>query len=102
MFRWLSGLFGGKPRSGQWPRVRREHLRRFPTCAACGRSKDIEVHHVVPFSVAPDRELEPSNLLSLCADPCHLVFGHLLNFRSHNPTVRTDAAVYLDKVRNRP
>lgn len=87
-------------RSGQWPRVRRAHLKREPACVACGRADDLEVHHVVPYHLAPDRELDPDNLVTLCASPCHLVFGHLLDFRQrHNPQVREDAARYLARLR---
>jgi len=96
MFGWLlrrsDDLFG---RSGSWPRVRREHLAKEPACIACGRSRDVEVHHVVPYHEHPERELDPENLVTLCASPCHLVFGHLLDFRSRsNKFVREDAAAY--------
>lgn len=88
-------LFAGQPRSGSWPRVRREHLEREPACAACGRRKDLEVHHIIPFHERPDLELDDGNLVTLCADPCHLVFGHLLDYRRRsNPLVREDAARY--------
>ena len=36
----------------------------------------------------------------LCADPCHLVFGHVLNFRRSNPYVREDAERYRERIRN--
>lgn len=75
-------------RSGKWPRVRAEHLASHPACWACGkRGSGLEVHHIVPVSVDPSRELDPSNCLTLCADPCHLVHGHLMNFRRHDPDV---------------
>lgn len=105
MLGWLRRLtesFTGAPRSGQWPRVRKEHLRRFPTCAACGRSKDMEVHHVEPFSVAPDRELDPTNLVTLCAEPCHQLFGHCRDWRRSNRFVREDAAAFLHRMRTEP
>lgn len=92
-------------RSGSWPRVRREHLRREPVCAACGRSKDLEVHHVVPYHERPELELDDGtngldgNLVTLCADPCHFVFGHLLDWRRSNPSVRADAERYLARMR---
>ncbi|NBX82458.1 HNH endonuclease [bacterium] len=92
-------LFGAG-RSGKWPRVRREHLEREPTCVACGRSRDLEVHHIVPFHDRPELELDPENLITLCADPCHLVFGHVLNFRRSNPYVREDAERYRERIRN--
>lgn len=105
MFSWLKHLadtFGSKPRSRDWPRVRREHLRGEPACAACGRNRDVEVHHIIPFSVDPSLELDRSNLVTLCADPCHLLFGHLLNFRRFNPHVRQDAAAFLRRMRSEP
>jgi hypothetical protein len=104
MFGWLrDSLFGaGKPRSGSWPRVRREHLKKEPSCVACGRSRDLEVHHVRPFHDHPELELDDGNLVTVCGDPCHFVFGHLLNWRQCNPHVREDAAAYrrrIDEVR---
>jgi 5-methylcytosine-specific restriction endonuclease McrA len=96
MFGWLrrtADLFGA-PRSGAWPRVRREHLAEHPACAACGRAREVEVHHVIPFHDQPELELDATNLVTLCADPCHFVHGHLLNWKRSNPHVRSDAAQY--------
>lgn len=101
MLGWLrrqaDDVFG---RSGSWARVRREHLEREPACVACGRSRDLEVHHVLPYHAHPERELDPTNLITLCADPCHLVFGHLLDYRRRfNPSVREDAERYRQRMR---
>ena len=52
--------------------------------------------------VDPSLELASDNLLTLCADPCHLVFGHLLNFKSWNLHAVKDAARFLEAVQNRP
>ena len=89
-------------RSPEWINVRKEHLRNHGTCAACGRDKKLEVHHIKPVHLFSELELDPSNLVTLCADPCHLIFGHLMNFKSYNKTVSEDSSVYLDKVKNRP
>jgi 5-methylcytosine-specific restriction protein A len=97
MFRWITAAFGS-PRSGSWPRVRREHLAKQPACAACGRRREVEVHHVVPFHEKPELELAPENLVTLCADPCHLVHGHLLDWKRSNPFVREDAARYRSRL----
>ena len=102
MFGWLGSWaerFTGAPRSGRWPRVRREHLAREPECIACGRDKSLEVHHVVPFASRPELELDPGNLVTMCADPCHFVFGHCLNWSRSNPHVREDAARYRARMR---
>ncbi len=47
-------------RSPHWPAVRAAHLRRFPTCAACGTFKGVQVHHVRPFWLFPALELDPA------------------------------------------
>ena len=89
-------------RSPKWGSVRKEHLKDNPVCAACGRSKKLEVHHIVPVHMDPNRELDPSNLVTLCDDPCHIVFGHLMNYKSWNKDVIEDCSVYLNKVKNKP
>ena len=81
-------------RSSKWRKVRNEHLKQHPTCAACGRSKDLAVHHVIPVSFDPNKELDPNNLLTLCQSPCHIVFGHLMNYKCYNPEVRQFCSSY--------
>lgn len=96
-------LFLQQPkRSPLWPKVRKDHLSKNPFCAACGSKKDLEVHHIEPFSINPDRELDPSNLITLCSKYCHFSIGHLMDYNSWNINVIEDARVYLDKVTNRP
>lgn len=89
-------------RSPKWANIRKQHLEEHPSCAACGRDKKLEVHHIKPVHINPDLELDPENLLTLCADPCHIIFGHLMNFKSYNNEVVRDCSVYLRKVKNRP
>lgn len=89
-------------RSPKWTSVRKEHLKNYPNCAACGKNKNLEVHHIEPVHINPDRELDPGNLITLCSDPCHIVFGHLLDFKSWNKDVIQDTGVYYNKVKNKP
>jgi 5-methylcytosine-specific restriction protein A len=89
-------------RSYKWTEVRKNHLKDNPTCIACGRDKKLEVHHKIPVHLNPELELDPANLVTLCADPCHLLFGHLMNYKSYNKLVIEDSSVYLSKVKNRP
>ena len=94
-------------RSSQWPSVRKAHLEDFPTCAVCGGTKDLEVHHIRPFHLHPDLELNPNNLVTLCESKkagvnCHLWFGHLGNFKSFNKMVLADSLTWLMKFKNRP
>ena len=82
------------PRSPRWNRMRRIWLRHSPKCAACGGRLFHQVHHVVPFHIDPARELDVTNLITLCMRPsrsCHLKIGHNGNWQSWNPNVRADA-----------
>jgi 5-methylcytosine-specific restriction protein A len=89
-------------RSPQWSTVRKQHLDKNNSCAACGKITKLEVHHIEPVHVNPDRELDPDNLITLCDSSCHLTFGHLMNYKSWNKEVISDCLVYLNKVKNRP
>lgn len=87
-------------RSPKWSNVRKLHLSENPCCAACGRTKKLEVHHIEPVHINPDRELDSLNLITLCDNPCHFVFGHLFNYKSWNKDVVSDCKIYLNKVNN--
>jgi len=46
-------------------------------CAWCGRAGKLDVHHIVPVSVAPGRADDPWNMIMLCRKPaCHQIIGH--------------------------
>lgn len=99
--------FEGMPaRSPKWPSVRKAWLKIHPACAACGTTTNLEVHHIAPFFLRPDLELNPNgdNLITLCetGGNCHLFVGHLKNFKSFNSTVREDAKIVLKKIKSRP
>lgn len=83
-------------RSSGWEAVRDAHLANSPACVACGGEHLLQVHHIVPFSTAPDLELEPSNLITLCMGEfdCHLKLGHGGSFRHYNPRVIAAAAEF--------
>ena len=89
-------------RSSQWPKVRKQHLSSQPCCAACGSCKKPEVHHIVPYHIDPSKELDPDNLITLCDKYCHFAIGHLMSYHSWNKNVLQDAAMYLEKIKNRP
>ena len=89
-------------RSSHWPTLRRHFLFDHPSCAACGTTKDLEVHHVKPFHLHPELELAESNLITLCEHGCHYLIGHLASWHSWNKNVREDAATFLQKIQERP
>jgi hypothetical protein len=87
----------GKPvhlRSPHWHHVEKEHLAKEPACQWCGYSKHVQVHHIRPFHLAPELELDPSNLITLCEEGgylnCHLVHGHNGDFKSFNLAIRQE------------
>ena len=55
----------GNARSPHWPRVRLRWLVDHPTCEACGRKQMLNVHHVAPFHLHPEKELDPANLVTV-------------------------------------
>lgn len=100
-------LFDGKEvrcaaRSPKWKTVRANHLKEHPKCAACGRDLKLEVHHIEPVHLSPQRELDPSNLITLCSNPCHIIFGHFMDWKSWNMNVVRDCTVYYNAYKNRP
>lgn len=83
-------------RSRHWLKVAKAHLEKEPACRCCGRSKRLQVHHILPFHLFPENELDPDNLITLCTDGpgglnCHLVFGHLGHWDRWNRDVANDA-----------
>lgn len=97
----------GTARSPHWGTVRKAHLSDHPTCAVCGGSGKLEVHHIQPFHLDPSKELDPENLITLCESGaggvnCHLHFGHLGNFKSWNTSVPLDAPQWFKKIKERP
>ena len=83
-------------RSGKWPTVRKAYLEVHGECAACGSKHLLEVHHMMPFHLKPELELDPNNFITLCESGdhginCHLAIGHLGNFKNFNPDVIRDA-----------
>jgi 5-methylcytosine-specific restriction protein A len=95
----------GTRRSGEWSRVRDDHIKEHPVCEVCGGRDNLNVHHVEPYHLHPEKELDPTNLITLCEAPghnCHFIFGHLLNWRSFNSHVREDAAIWREKIHTRP
>jgi len=90
---WAQLATGEAPRSGKWATVEKEHLAVQPTCMACGGTKHLQVHHIKPFALHPEKELDPDNLITLCMDvfECHFRIGHGQNWHYFNPRVVSDA-----------
>jgi 5-methylcytosine-specific restriction enzyme A len=97
----------GAMRSPKWEGVRKKFLAKNPVCAACGETKSLEVHHIKPFHLHPEFELDETNLITLCEVAsngvvCHMNVGHNGDYKSWNVDVVVDAKRMLYRVQNRP
>ena len=84
----------GVARSSKWSALRDDFLEG-KCCASCGGTKSLVAHHRVPFHVDQSLELEVDNLVPLCEAGkyglnCHLLLGHLGNWRRVNVDVDSD------------
>ena len=92
------GSIAHKLRSPQWAHVEKAFLELNGFCAACGGKEHLQVHHIKPFHLFPELELDPKNLITLCEVKAignhHLNFGHRGNWKWFNITVANDAATF--------
>ena len=89
-------VWGQTVRSPGWGKVRDDFLLCHSICCGCGSMSKLEVHHIQPFHVRPDLELDKTNLITLCRE-CHYQIGHLRDWRLCNATVIEDANEYKRK-----
>lgn len=90
-------------RSTRWHALRDKIVKAHPYCAYCGGTVKLQAHHIRPFYLHPELELDPENVIVLCEDPAtdhHLHIGHLGNFKSEgNPDVVRDCQANEAKMR---
>ena len=94
----IDGMTFEGPRASEWVYVRNEFVRRYPRCEACGSGYNLNVHHIKPFHLYPELELDEGNLITLCREH-HFRIGHdpdgkgpaKPNWSLSNPNVRQDA-----------
>lgn len=94
----LRDLHTNRKRSPRWKQAKAMHLVMEPTCAACRGETRVQVHHIRPFHLQPEMELDLANLISLCMGPneCHLRVGHGGDYKAFNHTVREDSQDVLE------
>lgn len=83
-----------KSRSGGWSHIRNLFLKTHSECAACDSTTLLQVHHVKPFHLFPELELDPENLITLCGwrNLCHWQLGHGALYPCWVPEIRARAA----------
>ena len=92
------------PRAPEWDDVEKEFLRENPACAACGGTYNVRAHHILPYHLCPEKELDPENLLPLCEASvrmCHYRIGHGFDWAAYYPDVRAMAAAELARIQKR-
>lgn len=55
-------------RGSRWNAIRKSALWQTPFCACCGKTRHLQVHHIIPFRLTRDNSL--TNLIPLCR-ACH-------------------------------
>lgn len=86
-----------RPRSPGWDPFRDRIISGHPYCAACGRTKKLELHHIHDFAHFPELELSEENVIVLCrssGEGCHAALGHFYEWDKINPDVLADALRY--------
>lgn len=86
--------------------MRKHFIEENPECVVCGCKKKLSVHHKKPFHLYPELELEVDNLVTLCESEkhgvnCHLLFGHLGNFKNYNTNVTEDAEIWNSRLKEK-
>ena len=74
-----------------------------PICVICGTTKSLQLHHIKPFHLHPQLELDSHNYILVCTSKyagfnCHLAAAHGSNFKLENPWIVEDAAVLHDMI----
>lgn len=78
-FAWRNPSYVTRQARSAWAthKAMEAYKRGHPYCEYCGRHERLEVHHVVPVSVAPALAADKKNLMVLCRKPpCHQMVGH--------------------------
>lgn len=105
----LKFIIPSKPsdkRSPKWPALEKKWLKEHPTCGVCGSGNTrgtLAVHHIIPFHIDPTKELDETNLMTLCENKsriCHFVFGHFYNWTLFNKDIVQDAPHMLNEFSN--
>lgn len=92
--RYISKIFGAvRPRSPKWNQFKNKWLKKNPNCIICGSTKYTIVHHIKPFHLFPQFELDESNVVTICENPKfnhHLYIAHQGNYCKYNKTLIED------------
>lgn len=78
-------------RSSRWPSVQKSYLKSHAKCEVCGTNKNLSVHHIKPYHLFPELELDSNNLMTV-DDKCHWNVCHSqTSWKAYNPNCKQDA-----------
>ena len=104
----VSAIGGPKPicdRNPQWAE-RSAAFKVGKVCRACRRHEWLEVHHICPVHLFPEKEMVEQLWVVLCnpgsMGGCHLLFGHLQSWSSYNMQVEYDVSRWAERIGSRP
>jgi hypothetical protein len=83
-------VINGAKRSSKWSSLEKKFLQKHSKCEICSSTNHLQVHHIKPFHLYPELELDENNLITLCMGEkeCHLLIAHGDSFRCYNPNLR--------------
>ncbi len=79
----------------KWEQFEKQYWLKHPNekyCHACGTTRKIELHHIIPRHIDPSKIFDENNLIPLCRC-CHFRIGHLRDWDSYNPNVIEDTKI---------
>ena len=86
---WLTNIFGdrtlGAIRSSEWPAFRKANIKK--ECEFCGSKWFLNLHHILPFHIHPELELDEKNVVTLCKKH-HFELGHFFSWYSWNEDIK--------------
>lgn len=71
----------------QWKKLRNQFIQEQPFCQMCHTTKKLEVHHIYPWHLFPEKRYDKTNLITLC-NHCHFYFGHFGNWKNYNENIK--------------
>lgn len=86
-------------RGSQWKKIRDAVAKAFPFCGVCGTTKNIQVHHIVPFRLTHDNS--PENLIPLCTKHHKWVEMMFVETEAHGADIETQGMIWKNMLRSR-
>lgn len=86
-------------RGSRWKKTRDEAVKAFPFCGVCGTTKNIQVHHIVPFRLTQDNSHE--NLIPLCTKHHKWIEMMFVETEAHDVDIDTQGVIWKNILRSR-